>query len=423
MPTGTVSHRMNRVGGWLPRDRQRLSRWLQGTRAAARRRAGDLHPVIREFQMMIESDPVMLMYFTRMFEEQPKRIAKSAWGDVKLKDYREMLEVLNHVLATAPEYNHTEMVGCPINAILDFPMITPTGLAAFADQRVNTMLRKILEVWARFLDSEKSCYVLNDSPTGWLCASARRSLQLDEYQTDPNAAYLGFKSWNDFFIRKFKPGQRPVAAADDSRVIVNACESAPFSIQRRVRERDRFWIKAQPYSLRDMLAGNFVQEFVGGTVYQAFLSPKNYHRWHSPLTGTIRRLVKIPGTYYAEAASEHFDPVGPNNSQGYLAHIATRALIFIEADDPKIGLMCLIAVGMAEVSSCVLRDTHGQPLRDGQHVSKGDQVGYFQFGGSTHCLVFRPGVRLKFVPQASPKGPHASKSKVLLVNSRLATVS
>ena len=165
-----------------------------------------------------------------------------------------------------------------------------------------------------------------------------------------------------------------------------------------------------------MLAGNFVEDFVGGTVYQAFLSAKNYHRWHSPVAGTIRRLRRIPGTYYAEAASEHFDPAGPNNSQGYLAHVGTRALIFLEADDPRIGLVCLVTVGMAEVSSCMLRDAQGSELQEGQHVNKGDQLGYFQFGGSTHCLVFRPAVRLKFVPDAS-------KSKVLKVNSRLATVS
>jgi phosphatidylserine decarboxylase len=383
----------------------------------------EFHPVIQEFQAMIESDPVMLMYFTRMFDEQPSRRVKSAWGDIKLKDYKEMLKVINHVLTTAPEYHDTEMIGCPINAILDYPMITPTGLAAFADARVNLMLRKILETWTRFLDSEKSRYVLNDSRSGWLSSSARRALHLDEFETDPAAPYLGFKSWNDFFIRRFRPGQRPVARPEDSTVIVSACESAPFSIQRRVKERDRFWVKTQPYSLREMLAGHFVEDFVGGTVYQAFLSAKNYHRWHSPVAGTIRRLRKIPGAYYAEAASEHFDPAGPNNSQGYLAHVGTRALIFIDADDTRIGLMCLVTVGMAEVSSCVLRDAQGSELQEGQHVRKGDQLGYFQFGGSTHCLVFRRQVGLKFVPDAHPKGPHASKSKVLRVNSRLAMVS
>ena len=45
---------------------------------------------------------------------------------------------------------------------------------------------------------------------------------------------------------------------------------------------------------------------------------------------------------------------------------------------------------MAEVSSCEITVTPGQ------HVDKGDQLGMFHFGGSTHCLVFRPGVNLQF---------------------------
>src|SRR5262249_46664743 len=151
-----------------------------------------------------------------------------------------MLAVINHILSTAPTYNTTGMVGCPINAILDFPMITPAGLSAFAMEKVNSMFRKVLNVWAQFLDSPDSRYVLNDSPTGWLNPSARKALRIDEFQTKPNEPYLGFKSWNDFFIREFKPGMRPVADPDDDSVIVSACESAPYSIQNNVKEHDSF---------------------------------------------------------------------------------------------------------------------------------------------------------------------------------------
>jgi phosphatidylserine decarboxylase len=363
---------------------------------------------------------VLYMYFTQMFEEQSKMPPPAGSGDVKLKDYRQMLVVINHVLSTAPTYDDTGMVGFPINAVLDFPMITPAGLAAFAAPKVNDMFRKVLAVWTQFLDSEDSRHVLNDSPTGWLSPAAREALSLDEFETDPAAPFLGFKSWNDFFIRQFKPGQRPVAEPDHDKAIVSACESQPFSIQTDVKADDTFWIKAQPYSLRQMLNGNFLEEFVGGTVYQAFLSAKNYHRWHSPVSGTVKKLEQIPGTYYAEAALEGFDPAGPNNSQGYIAHVATRALVFIEADDPAIGLLCLMPVGMAEVSSCLLVDESGKQLKEGQHLTKGDQVGYFQFGGSTHCLVFRPGAISSFELQAIPMGENGEDSAVVPVNSLLA---
>jgi phosphatidylserine decarboxylase len=416
------SIRSSRLGGWLPPDPKHLAHFLRTARSAAKRHAAEWHPVIRDFLSMIETDPVLLMYFTRMFEEQPRRRMRPIWGEVRLKNYQEMLKVLNHVIQTAPEYNRTYMVGFPINAILDCPMITPAGLAAFADEKVNAMLRRVLRAWTEFLDSPRSRYVLNDSASGWLSASAHKVLRLQDFVTAPQAPYFGFKSWNDFFIRRFKPGLRPVAAADDPKVIVNACEAAPFAIARRARARDHFWLKEQPYSLQEMLAGHFVEQFVGGTVYQGFLSARNYHRWHSPIAGTVRRLQQIAGTYYAEAAAEHFDPVGPNNSQGYLSHVATRALLFIDADEAAIGLVCVVFIGMAEVSSCIFEDEHGQPLREKQHLRKGDQVGYFQFGGSTHCVLFGPQVRLRFVPDAHPKGPHGSKSKTLEVNSQLATI-
>ena len=138
-------------------------------------------------------------------------------------------------------------------------------------------------------------------------------------------------------------------------MIVSACESTPYGISTDVQRQDRFWIKSQPYSLQDMLANDeSVDQFVGGTVYQAFLSATNYHRWHSPVAGTIVRAFVQDGTYYSEADSEGADAVEPTNSQSYLAHVAARAVILIEADDPVIGLVAFVPVGMSEVSSCLI---------------------------------------------------------------------
>ena len=58
-------------------------------------------------------------------------------------------------------------------------------------------------------------------------------------------------------------------------------------------------------------------------------------------------------------------------SQGYLAHVATRGIILIESDDPVIGLVGLMPVGMVEVSSCVMpRDParHGPKRRRGRRL-------------------------------------------------------
>ncbi|HZU61909.1 MAG TPA: phosphatidylserine decarboxylase, partial [Solirubrobacteraceae bacterium] len=239
----------------------------------------------------------------------------------------------------------------------------------------------------------------------------------EQFEYDPQDEHWGFASWNDFFTRRLREGARPVDSPDDDKVIVSACESLPYGISTDVQRQDRFWIKSQPYSLQDMLANDdSVDQFVGGTVYQAFLSATNYHRWHSPVAGNIVRAFVQPGTYYSEADSEGKDAVEPMNSQSYLAHVSVRAIILIEADDPVIGLMAFVAVGMSEVSSCLI----DSKVKPGYHVVKGEELGYFQFGGSTHCLVFRRGAIAEFALAAIPQ-PHDPHAPLVRVRSRLAT--
>jgi phosphatidylserine decarboxylase len=218
---------------------------------------------------------------------------------------------------------------------------------------------------------------------------------MEQYQYDPNDKHWGFKSWNDFFTRKLKPGMRPIAEPANSKVIVSAADSEVYSMQNNVKKTDWFWIKSQPYSLNDMLNNDpaVVDTFVGGDVYQAFLSATKYHRWHSPVSGTIRKAYIKQGSYYSATEAQNLDSASPNDSQGYIAHVATRAIIYIEADDPAIGLMVMMPIGMAEVSSSVIHDR----IKEGYKVKKGEELGYFQYGGSTYCLIYRPGVIKKFL--------------------------
>jgi phosphatidylserine decarboxylase len=205
-----------------------------------------------------------------------------------------------------------------------------------------------------------------------------------------------------------------VASPADPDVIVNACESAPYRLSHDARRHDRFWIKGQPYSVAHMLADDpWADQFAGGTIYQAFLSALSYHRWHSPVDGRVVKAYVHDGTYYSETPAEGYDPAGPDDSQGYITEVATRAMVFIEADNPAIGLMCVLPVGMAEVSSCEIT------VYQGQQVKKGDQLGMFHFGGSTHCLMFRPGVRLGFDFHGQTPGLTSGN---IPVNARIATV-
>jgi phosphatidylserine decarboxylase len=146
---------------------------------------------------------------------------------------------------------------------------------------------------------------------------------------------------------------RAVASPDDDDVIANPCESRTYKVAYDVAASAQFWVKGQPHSILDMLAHDeLAPQFVGGTVYQAFLSALSYHRWHSPVSGTIIKTYVVPGTYYSEPLFEDFAPGHPadqhteSTSQEYLSAVATRAIIFIKADNPKIGLMAFMGIGM-----------------------------------------------------------------------------
>ncbi|KIP05855.1 hypothetical protein PHLGIDRAFT_73618 [Phlebiopsis gigantea 11061_1 CR5-6] len=404
----------HRLGGWLPNDQNVLEKWLAKVIAYVEhpsRINREFHPVIKEFKDFIESDPVIYMGFHQMFEQIPDKPPYNdnpkGEGNPQVRNYMCMLRLFNHIITTAPEYEENDLVGFPINAILDWPMGTPAGLAMFCDPRVNEMFKKMFYSWSAFLTTSDSRYVLTDSANGWFGLQA--SIALPNFDTtfvcDPTAPYHGYVSWDDFFTRRFQEGVRPIILADNNDVVNNACESTIYRIQPNVKASDHFWIKGEPYNLRYMLNNDSSAElFVGGTIYQAFLSALSYHRWHSPVNGRIVRTEMVSGTYYAESPTMGFqyevgddgvpvpDPAGPNNSQAFITSTAARAIIYIQADNPAIGLMCFMAVGMAEVSTCEIT------VRTGQTVAKGDQLGMFHFGGSTHCLIFRPETKITFDP-------------------------
>ncbi|KAK0255358.1 hypothetical protein B0A54_03158 [Friedmanniomyces endolithicus] len=433
-------HRKHKPGGWMPADHRIQKEWLNTQIEEAHQNKKELTPVLQDFKNFIESNPRIYMYFNSMFEEVPRRdpYNKDPTGHRQIRDYHHMLEVLNHTFNSAPYWTdasaHVGMVGVPMCAVFDYPMGTPSGYAAFLDPEVNVHLKKILNEWGKFLMSPKSAEVLGDSKQGWFGehgTSDMMSVANAPYGTkhsfddffvvpDPKGKHRGYKSWDHFFTREFKPDVRPVASPEDENVIANACESKTFSIAHNVKLRDKFWIKGQPYSMRDMLAEDpLAAEFGGGTVYQAFLSALSYHRWHMPVSGTIKKCFVQDGTYFSEPLFEglgdpgttEIDKGGITTGQGYLSSLATRAIIFIEADNPAIGLMAFIGIGMDEVSTCEIT------VKEGQHVKKGEQTGMFHFGGSSHCLLFRKHVNLEFLKEI-----HPGREANVPVRSHLATV-
>ena len=381
-----------------------------------------LHPVIQDLQILIETDPQLFMLFHTMFEEVPTKPRPASGilpvSPLGLQNYQEMLEALNVIIQQAPAYTTTLWAGFPINYEFREVMCTESGRVAFLNEKVNAQLKRILNEWASFLDSTDSVAVLNDdSAEGWFGVAAMRDMPnfADNFDCDPSRPHYGYSSWGEFFTRKLRAGARPIADPEDDKVIVSPCEALPYRIALGVQTVDRFWIKGQPYSLNHMLAQDpLAARFNGGSIYQAFLSSHSYHRWHSPVAGRVVKAYVQPGSYYSTAPSTSDDLAPSNDSQAYLTAVATRAMIFIEAANPDIGLICFLPVGMAECSSCLITVT------EGQRVEKGQELGMFRYGGSTFCLIFGPRTMLRFDLHGHEIGQDGPAT---LVNSRIATLS
>ncbi|CUA71428.1 phosphatidylserine decarboxylase [Rhizoctonia solani] len=364
-------------------------------------------PVIKEFQDLIEGNEVLLRGFTQMFEQ-----ASTISGGSRARSYKDMRHSINDEIQQAPRYRRVDYVGCNLYHVLDKVMCTPIGLVTLANPLVNNQFKKIFDVWAAFLSSGQSRSVLTTDEDGWFGPTARVDVPhfFDTFINDHNHPYGGFKSWDDFFTRPLRPGARPVGHPENNSIITSACESIVYRVANNIKERDSFWLKGQPYSLRNMFQdGPFTGRFVGGSILQCFLPSINYHRWHSPVNGRVVKTRKNPGIYYSQASPTPDGPqLDPAASQGFLTAVATRALVFIESDNPHIGLMCLMAVAMIEVSTCDIR------VKVNDRVVKGQELGMFHFGGSTYCMLFRAGVKVEF---------SCAPGDSVLVNSAIATVS
>ncbi|KAG9313740.1 Phophatidylserine decarboxylase-domain-containing protein [Chiua virens] len=358
-----------------------------------------LSPVILEFKESIEADTGIYRDFHEMFEQVALKTDPS---QLSIKNYMQLLAVLDKTITKAPTYSYTSPLvsGVPMYGALAPFCNTEAGYRAFTNPKVNAMFHKIFDEWTKFLVSEASRDVLVSTEGGWFSPDALQVQQkrlgqsfAEAFVCDPDEPYMGFKSWDDFFGRRFREGVRPTFAAKNPHFINAPCEAITYRVATNVRAKDQFWLKEMPYSLDHIFNfDSLTSHFVGGTVFQAILSALDYHRWHSPVDGRVVKTYVVPGTYYAARLDDNPDPDVVSRSQAFVTAMSTRAVIFIESDNPAIGLMCFVGVGLGEVSTTRIA------VQQGDRIKKGDETGSFHFGGSTYLMIFRPETKLTLFP-------------------------
>ena len=389
------------VGGYLPANRDALHEWHLGVKAAVEKsRLDPARPprngAVVALEREIADSPVLRMFVTEMLKDVPrdKRV---------IDDIPELLDHLDHITRLAPhwESNSAKRNFFPMSALFAEMMMDSAGEDVFRYPAFNNAIREILRSWCRYLDSAESRHVLNTGEHGWLSPDAYAYNQLQDFVIpDPDAPYWGWPSYNAFFHREIKSSARPVAEPDDPKVIVSPNDGTLYRIAQDVGATESFWHKSEPYSLRDMLNGTrYLSRFVDGYVFQSYLSGADYHRWHSPVSGVVRDAIVVEGLMFSNLVND----ITGVASQAYYTAVNTRGLTFVEADDPAIGIVCVMPVGITEISSITLT------ARAGDRVRKGDQLGYFSFGGSTVAVLFEERAISRFLVEPPPDHPIAGR--------------
>lgn len=218
----------------------------------------------------------------------------------------------------------------------------------------------------------------------------RYEVNLDEAQCSDLSQ---FSSFNDFFTRELKPGMRPIEP-DDTAVVSPA--DGVINQLGSISNESLLQAKGRLFSLVSLLGGDpeLAEPFQEGCFCTVYLSPKDYHRVHMPLAGTLTRMIHVPGKLFSvnQFTSENVDGLFARNE---------RVVCFFETDN---GPMALVLVGAMIVASvdtvwagqvCPGRDGSAHINYEGKipavQIGKGQEMGRFKLG-STVVAVFGPGM-------------------------------
>ena len=194
--------------------------------------------------------------------------------------------------------------------------------------------------------------------------------RLDEAEfADPVDSY---RTFNEFFYRKLKTGARPVAPtaavlpADGRHIGFQDASETPF-----------VYAKGQRFDLAALLGdAALAEKYRHGTLVCSRLCPVDYHRFHFPVAGTPSAPRLINGFLYS------VNPIALRRNLAYLWE-NKRKIVTLKTE--KLGDVLFIPVGATNVGGMVETYTPESP------AAKGDELGYFRFGGSFIVTLFEPG--------------------------------
>lgn len=185
----------------------------------------------------------------------------------------------------------------------------------------------------------------------------------------------GYKNFNEFFYRKLKKDK--ISIDNDKNALISPCDGKVLVFE-NIDIDMIIQVKDITYSLRELISDDKIAlEYQNGTCLVFRLCPSDYHRFHFIDDGICEETNKIKGAYYS------VNPIALDRIEKIFCENKREWSVF---HSENFGDVLYIEVGATFVGSIV------QTYKPNEKVKRGDEKGYFKFGGSTVILFFKNGV-------------------------------
>ncbi|MBW9158624.1 phosphatidylserine decarboxylase [Clostridium tagluense] len=244
---------------------------------------------------------------------------------------------------------------------LNWSYCSPVGIGL-----VELLLKKKLfsKLYGYYCDTKISCKKIESFIEDF-------NIDMSLYQKTPDQ----YSSFNEFFIRELNPDGRIILKDDNA--LISPCDGK-ISAYENIDLDGLVQIKGFTYSLKELVEDNEIYNlYYGGTCLIFRLCPTDYHRFHFIDSGVCGETTKIKGHYYS------VNPIALKNVKKLFCQ-NKREWSILHSDN--FSDVIYMEVGATCVGSII------QGYTPNVRITKGEEKGYFKFGGSTVILFFKKGV-------------------------------
>ena len=286
--------------------------------------------------------------------------------------------------------------------IIDQDVQEDGGAVAEGSSSFRRWLTDFARSWGSFLDTPAS--FSEEILRSFLDDAPEYHVEESLVNGRPNAP-SGWLTFNQFFARELNRGLRPISDPTDNGVVTSPADcryqhcydiGADSSIPATRIKRSHSY-----GNIEQLLEGSeYADAFAGGTFVHYMLPPSAYHRYHLPVAGEVKESFTISGQVYMEVdLSDHQLQSKDSTDTGY-EFFQTRGVVTLDtaaSGHGDLGIVAVVPVGMSHVASVNLTSTPGTTM------AKGEEFGYFLFGGSDIIVLFQEGVEVEVDTDTDPR--------------------